>query len=108
MSSTFPNLSSFSEPLSGGNEPTFQSPWEAKAFAMVNQLTASEHWSGSEWTDAFAQEIAAAESDPTETSTYYERWVRVCEQLLVAKGIIESGAIEQRMEALLVEQSNHA
>lgn len=104
MSSTSPNPSPFSETLNGGNEPAFQSPWEAKAFAMVNQLTSSEHWSWPEWTDAFAQEIAAAESDQTDTSTYYERWVSACEKLLVAKGMLDSNAINQRIEQLLMEQ----
>ncbi|MEM8809916.1 MAG: nitrile hydratase accessory protein [Cyanobacteria bacterium P01_G01_bin.38] len=88
----------------GEHEPVFQAPWEAKAFAIVNQLTSAQHWSWPEWTDTFAQEISAAESDATDTSTYYERWVKVCETLLIEKGILDSDAIAQRIEALLSER----
>ncbi|MEM9979956.1 MAG: nitrile hydratase accessory protein, partial [Cyanobacteria bacterium P01_D01_bin.2] len=70
----------------------------------VNQLTLAQHWSWPEWTDTFAQEISAAESDATDTSTYYEHWVKVCEALLIEKGILDSDAIAQRIEALLSER----
>lgn len=93
----------------GDNEPVFQAPWEAKAFALVNQLASAEHWSWPEWTDAFAQEISAAESDATDTSLYYERWVKVCETLLIEKGILDADAVDRRIEALLSErETEHA
>jgi nitrile hydratase accessory protein len=104
MSATFPNSSDFDKSPKAGNELVFQSPWEARAFAIVNQLAATEHWSWPEWTDTFAQEIATAESDQTDASTYYERWVSACEKLLVVKGMIDSDAINQRIETLLMEQ----
>ncbi len=86
------------------NETVFQAPWEARAFAMVNQLANAQEYSWSEWTEQFAQEISTAENEPTDTSLYYERWVRACEKLLITKGILEPLAVEQRIEELLVER----
>lgn len=45
-----------------------------------------------------------AEDDPTDTSSYYERWVRTCEKLLVTKGILNPQVIDQRIEELLIER----
>ena len=70
---------------------------------MVNQLANAQEYSWSEWTEQFAQVISTAENEPTDTSSYYERWVRACEQLLITKGILEPLAVEQRIEELLVE-----
>ena len=95
---------SLSDPLPTENEPVFQAPWEARAFAMVNQLANSQEYSWAEWTEQFAKEISIAENEPTDTSSYYERWVRACEKLLITKGILDSLTIEQRIEELLIER----
>lgn len=87
-------------------EPVFQAPWEARAFAIVNQLANDQEYSWSEWTEQFAQEISVAEHDPTDTSSYYERWVRTCEKLLITKGILNPLMIEQRIEELLIERES--
>lgn len=99
------NFPLFAEELTEA-EPVFQAPWEARAFAIVNQLANAQRYSWSEWTEQFVQEIAVAENKFKDTSSYYERWVRACEQLLVTKGILEPLAIEQRIEQILVERSN--
>lgn len=102
---TSPNDNSpLSVSLRSENEPIFQAPWEAKAFAIVNQLAKTRRYSWSEWTEQFAQEISAAENESTDTSSYYERWVRACEKLLITKGILEPLAVEQRIEQLEAER----
>ncbi|MEM9451935.1 MAG: nitrile hydratase accessory protein [Cyanobacteria bacterium P01_E01_bin.6] len=83
------------------SEPIFQAPWEAKAFAITNQLVSDQHWSWEEWTEALALEISAAESDGTDTSPYYEKWVNACQKLLMKKGLLNSDSIEKRIEELL-------
>jgi nitrile hydratase accessory protein len=57
------------------NEPVFQAPWEARAFAMVNHLATSQHFNWSEWTDYLVQEIAATEQAAPGSKTYYENWM---------------------------------
>ena len=91
-----------SAPLPAENEPVFQAPWEARAFAIVNQLATAHAYSWTEWTDQFAEEIAMAEA--TDTSSYYERWVWACEKLLNAKGILDPQMIDRRVQELLIAQ----
>ncbi len=106
MLSSSPNPSPLSEHSDEGSEPAFQAPWEARAFALVNQLTAEQVYTRSEWTDQFVEEISAAEAEPGNTSSYYERWVQACEKLLLSKGILSVQSIEQRINDLLIEQEN--
>lgn len=96
---------SSSVPLSDDNsEPIFQAPWEAKAFAIVNQLASTHQYSWSEWTEHLADETLAAESDSTDARSYYERWVSACEKLLIAKGLLDPHSIDEKIEALLAER----
>jgi len=81
-SSNSPTLFPPSDDSSG---PVFRAPWEAKAFAIVNQLASSTHqYSWPEWTAQLAEEISAAELDSTDSRPDYERWVSACEKLLIA------------------------
>lgn len=100
--------SSSQSPLPGQptqqDELVFQAPWEARAFAIVNQLAATEHCSWSEWTDFLVKEIAVTEQEAPDTKTYYEQWVNACEKLLAAKGLLEPGSVQQRIAELLAER----
>lgn len=100
------NKSPLADSLQIDNELVFQAPWEARAFAIVNQLANAQEYSWSEWTEQFAEEISTAEHEPTDKSSYYERWVRTCERLLVTKGILHPLAIEQRIKEILIEHEN--
>lgn len=93
----------FPERSADPDEPAFQTPWEARAFAIVNQLAATDYYSWSEWTDFLANEIAATEQEILGSKTYYEQWVDACEKLLIAKGLLKPEAIEQRIVELLTE-----
>ena len=106
MLSSSSHPSSPYEPTEESSEPVFHSPWEARAFALVNQLTTEQVYSWSEWTDQFVEEISAAEAEPDNTSSYYERWVQACEKLLLSKGILSVQSIEQRIKDLVIEQEN--
>ncbi|MEM7649967.1 MAG: nitrile hydratase accessory protein, partial [Cyanobacteria bacterium P01_A01_bin.70] len=85
------------------DEPVFQAPWEAKAFAIVNQLAVDRQYSWTEWNDQLVQEIATAESSATDSRTYYECWLQACEKLLIAKGLLDAHAIDQKVVALAQE-----
>lgn len=106
MLSSSPNPSTLAEHSDEDSEPVFQAPWEARAFALVNQLTTEQVYSWSEWTDRFVEEISAAEAESSNNSSYYERWVQACEKLLLSKGILDIDSIEQRIKDLLIEQEN--
>ena len=85
------------------DEPVFQAPWEAKAFAIAHQLAADRQYSWTEWNDQLVQEIATAESSATNSRTYYECWLQACEKLLIAKGILDVQAIDQKVVDLAQE-----
>lgn len=99
-----PKQSTSFSPFDNNSDPVFESPWEAKVFAIVNQLTSTHHYSWSEWTDQLAHEISAAERDAADNRSYYERWVSACEKLLIAKGLLDSQAIDEKVEVLLAER----
>jgi nitrile hydratase accessory protein len=85
-------------------EPVFNAPWEAKAFAIVNQLAALEHCTWPEWTQYLSSEIAATETADPGSVTYYEQWVMACEKLLADKGLLDTQAIDQKIHELVAEQ----
>ncbi|MEO0885954.1 MAG: nitrile hydratase accessory protein [Cyanobacteria bacterium J06648_10] len=99
-----PNQSTPFMPPDNDSDPVFQAPWEAKAFAIVNQLASTHHYSWSEWTEQLAREISTAELDLTDKRSYYERWLSACEKLLIAKGLLDSQAIDEKIEMLLAER----
>lgn len=82
--------------LSQTAEPVFKAPWEATAFAIVNQLATLEHCTWPEWTEYLAAAIATTEQENPGAMTYYEQWVMACEKLLADKGLLDEQAIEQK------------
>lgn len=82
----------------------FQAPWEARAFAIVNQLSADNYYSWPEWTHYLANEISATEQVSAGDRTYYEQWLNASEKLLIDKGLLTPEAIEHKVAELLSER----
>lgn len=72
-----------------GGEPVFREPWQAHAFAMALSLHRHGVFTWSEWANALAQEIAAAQAngDADPGDTYYRHWLAALEALVAAKGV---------------------
>jgi nitrile hydratase accessory protein len=68
--------------------PAFHEPWEAQAFAMTLALHQRGLFSWSEWAEALAAQIAAAQAsgDADLGDTYYHHWLTALEKLVAAKG----------------------
>lgn len=75
-------------PLDGG-APVFAAPWQAQAFAMTVALHARGLFTWSEWAEALAGQIAAAQAagDADLGDTYYHHWLAALEQLVAHKGV---------------------
>jgi len=86
------------------DEPLFQAPWEARAFAIVNQMSTDNYYSWSEWTHYLVNEISASEQISLGKKTYYEKWLSACEKLLTDKGLLTPEAIQNRVAELLSER----
>ncbi len=81
MSTPPPDLPGFPSDSEG---PVFQEPWEAKAFAMVLELHERGLFTWTEWAEALAHEIRAAQSagDADSGDTYYQHWLRTLESMV--------------------------
>lgn len=71
-------------------EPVFESPWQAKTFAMTMQLYESGAFTWVEWADELSKNIADFEVDRSIqcSDDYYSLWHLSLEQMLARKGLI--------------------
>jgi nitrile hydratase accessory protein len=74
-------------PQQDGN-PVFAAPWQAQAFAMTLALHQRGLFTWSEWADALAAQITAAQAagDADRGYTYYRHWLAALEVLVATKG----------------------
>jgi nitrile hydratase accessory protein len=81
--------------------PVFAEPWQAQAFALAVKLSEQGHFTWKEWAAALAYELKAASDrgDPDDGSRYYEYWLGALERLVVAKGLSNASAMQERKEA---------
>jgi len=82
-------------------EPVFRAPWEAQAFAMALKLHERGLFSWSEWADALARQISAAQiaGDADLGDTYYLHWLAALEALVAAKGVSSAQELERYQQA---------
>ena len=75
---------------SENGEPVFDSPWQARTFAMTLQLYEAGLFSWSEWADILSGNIAEHElTHPVQGSDdYYTLWQTSLEEILVSKGLV--------------------
>ena len=80
-----------------GDEPVFAEPWQAQAFAMAISLHRRGLFSWSEWADALARQIRAAQDhgDADLGDTYYRHWLAALETLVAAKGASSASELER-------------
>ena len=81
------------------DEPAFEEPWQARAFAVAVQLT--ERGEGDLPWEAFqerlVEEIEADGEDVEATEdVYYEQWLRALERTLVEEGLVTEEELAQR------------
>ena len=70
-------------PMDGEN-PVFNEPWEARAFAMTLALHERGVFTWPQWAEALSRQIdmARARGDPDLGDTYYQHWLRALESLV--------------------------
>jgi nitrile hydratase accessory protein len=81
--------------------PIFAEPWQAQAFALAVKLSEQGHFTWTEWAGALAEELKAAadRGEPDDGSHYYEHWLATLERLVVAKGLTDRAALDERKDA---------
>ena len=67
--------------------PVFAEPWQAQVFALAVKLSEEGHFTWTEWTEAFGDQLKAAadRGEPDDSSRYYEHWLAALEQLTTEK-----------------------
>lgn len=88
------------------SELTFNTPWEAHAFAIVVKLHEQGVFSWSEWNLHFAEAIRVSENNAV--NSYYQDWLIALEKILLEKGVIELAEYRQEIDSVLTTNSDHA
>jgi nitrile hydratase accessory protein len=80
--------------------PVFREPWEAQAFAMAVALHERGVFQWTEWAQALADEIKAAQAagDPDTGDTYYRHWLAALEKLVAAKSVASPAELSTRRD----------
>jgi nitrile hydratase accessory protein len=73
------------------DEPVFDEPWQAQAFALAVALNERGVFTWSEWASTLGAEIKA--NGAPDGTDYYERWVAALDTLVRAKGISDTTEI---------------
>jgi nitrile hydratase accessory protein len=82
-------------------EPVFNEPWESRVFGMAVGLCERYLYDWDEFRERLIAEISSADARH-EDSTYYERFIRVLQRLMVEKQICIDGEIDKRAAAFAV------
>ncbi|MCE2519958.1 MAG: nitrile hydratase accessory protein [Alphaproteobacteria bacterium] len=86
-------------PVRPGEERTFDEPWQARIFAMVNAMHGAGHYDWRAFQELLIDEIASHGS--ADGHDYYERWLAAAERLIIARGFgdrKELAIIRQHLE----------
>ena len=80
------------------NRSAFAEPWEAQAFALVLCLSSRGCYSWTEWSAALSAALKMTEGSQAanDGSTFYHCWLAALENLLLAKGIVDSETLTLR------------
>lgn len=81
--------------------PVFSEPWQAEAFALAVRLSAQGHFTWQEWADTLSAKLKsdAQLRHPDDGSRYYHCWLAALEELVVAKQLTDTPALQARKAA---------
>jgi len=92
-------------PRSNG-ELIFDQPWESRAFGLAAALADQGLFSWKDFQAGLITEVAAFDADSGEYR-YYERWLGALEALLLERGIVSRGDIDDRADILCHRPAGH-
>jgi nitrile hydratase accessory protein len=74
------------------NEPVFNEPWEAQAFALVIGLYEKGAFTWNEWADVLSKTIHSDNGN----AAYYELWLVALEAIVLKKSLANENEILER------------
>ncbi|MGI9327999.1 MAG: nitrile hydratase accessory protein [Pseudomonadales bacterium] len=98
-------------PRSNG-ELVFEEPWESRAFGMAAALADAGAFDWRDFQTGLIAAIAAREDEEVTSGgesvyCYYERWLAALESLVVAKGLVATQDIDDRVEEFSRRPAGH-
>ncbi|WP_266081985.1 nitrile hydratase accessory protein [Haladaptatus caseinilyticus] len=91
-----------STPEPGDEAPTFDAPWQARAFALAVALTdelGDETLTWEEFQTRLIEEVNADRENGEPNTVYYRQWLTALERSLVERGILDYGDLAARVAA---------
>lgn len=85
---TLPDLSLLPDIALAGNEPVFEEPWQAQAFAMAVTLHQSGAFTWAEWAKALAAEVHSGIE-----RKYYQHWLCALEKIVAQKQLASASEL---------------
>ncbi len=81
-------------------DPVFNAPWEAQAFAMAVALHERGLFAWKEWSETLAEVIAEvkARGEPDTGEQYYAHWLTALERIIEGKSLLTPAALERRRQ----------
>jgi len=89
-------------PAPGEDAPTFDAPWQARAFALAVALTDERGADGIRWREfqsRLVEEVGAEPGADDPEAAYYREWLAALERLLVERGALDPGELAERVAA---------
>ena len=89
-----------STPDPGDDAPTFDAPWQARAFALAVALTdehAEETLTWNEFQTRLVEKMNADREDEDPEAVYYRQWLTALERSLIEREILDSGELAARV-----------
>lgn len=89
-------------PGPGDDAPTFEAPWQARAFALAVALTderEAETLTWEEFQSRLVAEVDADHEDGDPETVYYRQWLAALERLLVERDVLDPGELAARIDA---------
>ena len=89
-----------STPDPGDDAPTFDAPWQARAFALAVALTdehAEETLTWNEFQTRLVEKVNADREDEDPEAVYYRQWLTALEWSLIEREILDSGELAARV-----------
>ena len=91
-------------------DQVFQAPWEARAFAMVVNMSRRGLFEWDEFRSLLIEEIgradAAAEPSSGSSSTYYVHWLTAAERLMAAKAFASGADLASSKDEIVAQMES--
>lgn len=85
--------------IEGGEEPTFPTPWAARAFAMTLALHEQGQFTWPEWSEKLAEFVNRDQDNTYDSETYWVNWLGALCAMVAERGLGSPGELNDLIGA---------